>query len=96
MSIKSIYNSIVDGFSFAKGILSDEITSEIELETMAGNGFLTLQIRADRQGDFYMVFKSRGGDSTVFVGLRKESAEQIVYFIEQNITKLSIRKDDNV
>ena len=65
-----------------KGIIFDKIIAEVDIKTVAGNGFLFCQLREDSKGKRYIVLKTKGGDATVFVNLEEDSVRSLVDFIK--------------
>jgi hypothetical protein len=74
--------------SLVKGLLLDEIIVKAEIPTPLGVGFLECEVREDRNAaEQYLILKSRGGESTVFVPLDEAAAKQLVDFIQQSFLK---------
>jgi hypothetical protein len=84
-SQRGLWQSLKGSVSFAKSLLLDEIEDEIDVATPLGRGVLACQIRRSRKSSTqYLVIKTQGGDSTVFVPLDEKAAEEVVHFIEQS------------
>ncbi len=74
--------------SLVKDLLLDEIVAKSEIATTLGSDFLKCEIRESRSSaERYLILKSRGGESTVFVPLDEAAAKQLVDFIQQSFLK---------
>jgi hypothetical protein len=79
----SLWRRLGDSLSFAKSLLTDHISAEVDIDTPIGNGFLFCQLRQSRENsDRYVVVKAVGGDATVFVPLDEDAAKQLISFIQ--------------
>ena len=76
-------------FNFAAKVIRDPILEEINLLTMGGKNYLFCQIRRDKNGNKYVIIKSKGGDATVFVGIEKESVRELVTFLNNKFLEVN-------
>lgn len=80
-----LFDRIKNSFHFSKGLLNDKIINQCELETLVGRGFLFCQVREKPNGGRYVVFKSKGGDATIWNGVSIEETSKLFFFLRNNL-----------
>ncbi len=83
MAFRRVYSHLNKNINFIKSIVGDKILSEIDIDTASGNKYFYCQVRMKKNGNKYVVFKSRGGDATVFVGLDRKSIDSLIIFLNE-------------
>jgi CelD/BcsL family acetyltransferase involved in cellulose biosynthesis len=71
-------------FNAVKGLMVDEIVSEIAIESSVGKALCWCQLRRRKSSsETYVVIKSKGGDATVWVPIELSEARKLAAYLEQ-------------